>query len=394
MIIFIANILQLITAEIIADTRTKSNKGYPLKIRAYCSKVQKHRYIALKRYQLPKKLKIDNFVLERNILLQKEVEYCNKMGFDLETSVETIKTGVEDKVNVSLFKYTELTIKEREERGMSKTAYEDVLREFKNFSRDVPINAVDYNWVKSFITHKKKMGTGEGGVSYYIRTASAMFNEAVRQGAVDSNPFKGHKIKRTRTTVLELPNWDDIRKLQDYEPKTSTMSNRANMKRAADLFLFQIHIGGHYVSDVGNLNPKNNRIRFQRFKNRSKEGGGMLVDNNLSEYAKSFINKYGLDWIPSPENKYRFTNFRKNYNRTLGRISKHLDIEPKLETSMPRYLFRTAGGESRASEFAIYQLMGHKPPGISYGYQNRLPNDILDEEHQRILDYIFLSRSL
>lgn len=379
----------MITAEIIVDTRTKGAKGYPLKVRVYCSNIQKHRYIALKMYQKGKKLMLTPQVSERSQELIEQVEYCNSLGLDLENAITAIKKGGKKQAK-GLLQTIDISIKERKDRGMSTSALKAIKREFENYiGQDIPMTVVDYMWVRDFITYKKKMGTGEGGISYYIRTASTLFNEFQRD---KENPFKGHRIKRKRTTVLKLPTWEHIRLLDSFEPQGRNSANNRNTLKKVHLFKFQIHIGGHYISDLHQIEVKNERIVFQRFKNRSKEGGGELIDNQLTDYAKWFIGEYGLDWFPETELQRRY--FRNNYNKTLQRVSNQLGIEPKLESSTPRYLFRTAGGECRAFEFAVNQLMGHKPPRekeISYGYQRRLPNRLIDEEHNRILEHIFHS---
>lgn len=380
----------MIEAEIILDTRKKSKNGYPLKIRIYDTKLQKHRYIALKKYRTVKKLRVDPYIAKRERILQKEVEYCNDNGFGLDAARELIKNGIPKKRTMMLFDYIDMMIKEKRDRGLSTSATETFKAQMQNFTGDIPLKQIDYNWVSGYITYKKKSGTGDGGVSHYIRTGSGLFNEAILRGYVESNPFKGHRVKRKRTKPLVLPEISDIRKLVDY-PGHGNKNQRYSTKKTADTFLFQIHIGGHYFSELANLEEDkltSGRIVFQRFKNRSKEGGGEVVDNMMSDFAKSYIDKYGI-WINTPQSEIRLKQLRDNYNKSLERISKKLGIEPKLNSSMPRYIFRSAGGQSRASEFAIHQLMGHKPQGVSFGYQEKLPHEILDREHQRILDWIF-----
>lgn len=49
----------MIKADIILDTRAKSKKGYPVKIRVYDDIEKAHKYIALKIYQESTELKFD-----------------------------------------------------------------------------------------------------------------------------------------------------------------------------------------------------------------------------------------------------------------------------------------------------------------------------------------------
>ncbi|MEM6815312.1 MAG: phage integrase SAM-like domain-containing protein [Bacteroidota bacterium] len=379
----------MIEAEIILDTRSKAKSGYPLKIRVYSTKEKKHKYVALKKYRTTKKLKVDDYVSSRGKILQKEVDYCNSKGFGLERSQRLIKEGLPKSLTgVSLLEHIEGVIKERRDRGMSIRSFEAFKKEMSNYSNDVQLNEVDYNWVRGYITHKKKSGTGEGGISHYIRTASGIYNEAIRRGLVNSNPFIGHRVKRKRTKPLELPQLESIRKLATFEGYGNKIQ-RANLRKVARTFLFQIHIGGHYISDLANLREKNikkGRIRFQRYKNRSHEQGGEVVDNMLTDFAKKYLEDYGL-WFKHPKDS-GYKNALDGYNTTLRRISKKLNIEPHLNSSMPRYLFKTASEECRARRSVAKKLMGHANEYVDEGYIGRLSYELLDEEHSRILKFI------
>lgn len=379
----------MIKAEIILDTRTKRSEGYPLRIRVYCTKIKKHLYIALKKYQTTKKLRLDPFIAQRQELLHKEVEYCNLNRFDLTRSRDLIKDGLPLPKGQSIFNYLDEVIQEREDRGMSKDSFIRLKKELSYYTKDIGLKEIDYNWVSNFITYKKKSGTGEGGISHYIRTASTVFNEAIRRGYVDKNPFTGHRIKRKRTTPLVLPTFDEVRLLANFEGY-GNKTQKANLKKVADTFILQIHLGGHYISDLGQLsehNIKNGRVKFQRFKNRSKEGGGEVVDNMLTDYALEYFAKYGF-WIKNPSSS-GFKNFRDGYNTTLRRIAKKLEIDSGLRSGMPRYIFKTASEECRARRSVTKKLMGHANEEVDEGYIGRLSYELIDEEHNRILSSLF-----
>lgn len=379
----------MVEARIIIDTRRKTDKGYPLKIRVYEKGGKTHRYISLGQYQARKQLEFDNFVFNKSKELAADLNHINRSGMTLARAVAYLKKGSEKEIaGESLFQVLREAIQKRVDSGSATQAFEAIFREIKNYTKDIPLDQVDWRWVSEFITFKRRSGTGEGGISYYVRTASTVWNEAYKMGLVKENPWRGHGIKRQRTSILELPTWEEIRKVKNYYPTNITQSNLENTLKMRDLFIFQILIGGHYISDVATLEVRKERFHFRRYKNRSKEMGGEVVSNMIHREAKIFLEFYGTDWIPHPDETYKFTKFRNNYNATLKRISKNLGIEPKLKSTTPRYLFRTAAGESRADELATMQLMGHKSQSISHGYQRKLPDEFIDGEHQKILEHI------
>ena len=295
--IYCDNIAKMIEAEIILFTRDKTAKGYPVKVRVYDTKVQDHRYVGQKRYQKGKKLKIDSFVTERSKRLEKEVKFCNEMGYGLEKAKETIKNGIpndneaeilvlehrlmalKSKSTKTFIQLIDEDIERRADENKSTDALESLKREINNYSPDALLYEVDFKWVRDFITHKRKTtkskSGGEGGTSYYVRTASTLFNDAVKAKLVAENPFKGHRIKRKRTKKRIVQDFEDIRKLLSYHPeKARNRVNINSMNLRVSLILFQINIGGHYISDVASFkwdNIRKGRLVFQRDKNEIKE---------------------------------------------------------------------------------------------------------------------------
>ena len=117
--------------------------------------------------------------------------------------------------------------------------------------------------------------------------------------------------------------------------------------------------------------------------------------NRLSPFAIEVIERYGtkdedrvFGFIAPPgTDKYR--NQNRYAGKTLQRVSRVLEIEPKLMTKTPRYIFRTIAGELLISDLIIETLQGHKPTSITFKYQKGVSNEVLDKEHSKILATIW-----
>lgn len=410
----------MISAQIILDTRRKSKKGYSIKIRVYDGKL--HKYISLKQYQEAKKLKLTPWLRKRDAQLIDEVEFCNANNLDIIAAIEVIKQGLPDSVDnkilaleqqisqlrksvgIGLIEFFDIIILEKERSGASTLAFERTRNQLNNYllGEDININLLDYEWVQKFIIYKRSQGCGDGGLSYYIRTAGTVFREAKKRKSLNiiiDNPFAGHNISRKRKKDIDGHTFEDLKKLLSYEPNRNTSNiNKEKLIRCVDLFLFQFSIGGQDYADIAALrwsSIQKGRIRFKRFKNRSKSGGGPLIDIKLSDFAKSVIDKYGdketdriFSFIPDPS-RDSYIDSRRQFWKSLQSISKSLDISPSLRTKTPRYVFRTTGGELLIDSYIISKLQGHTLEGVSFGYQGTIPYNVLDKEHEKILAKVF-----
>ncbi|MEM6892507.1 MAG: site-specific integrase [Bacteroidota bacterium] len=402
----------MLQVDIFIDTRRKTKKGFPVKLQIYCTLTKQRKYIHTKTYQNSKTRKTPE-AQEALTKLLTRIEPIKELPLNdalplLKQEGELEILAMEHKLQkhvrfVDFFSFTQALIAEKEVLGMDTNAYKAVMREVKNFEGDKPfsLNDITYSWVNNYILHKTAKGTGKGGISYYLRTLRTIHNEAIRRniGVKDTKPFKG-LITNTRSAEHQSKSWsvDDIRKLMSFKHPNASHKTQSSMKRAIDIFLFQFAIGGHDLVDIANLkwsNIKDGRLKFQRYKNRNKPNGGRWVNNMINEFAQKVIAEHGnrdseriFDFLGNPETK-KYTH--RNFGATLKRISEVLRIQPHLTTKTPRYVFRTIAGGLLINDLVLETLLGHKPTSINRVYQQGLPFEVLDREHQKVLDEIFLS---
>lgn len=412
----------MISAVIILDTRRKSARGYPVKIRVHRSGSKVHKYIKTGIYQWGEKLEMTLDIKKRDILLQDELNFVNENRLNLESAIEVFENGIADNKaieilvlkrklaelqsysSIGFIQFLDVRIAEKKQLKESTRAYEDVRAAVLKFLEqdDIGINVINYEWLSSFIRNKKSAGA-TSGVNSYLRTMRAVYKEAQKRESLNikrDNPFLGLIKIVEKGEVSPDISADDLKALMVYQPQKGVNDLKKDViKRNTDLFLFQFAIGGHDYADIARLqwsNLKNGRIKFKRFKNRNKPGGGSIIDNMLNDFAVSVIEKYGnknskriFSFIPDPVNEYDYGIYRGNIGRSLATISKNIGFETNLKTKTPRYLFRTFAGNLFIDTFVIMQLQGHTPQGVTFGYQRALPYDILDKEHQKILDLVF-----
>ncbi|WP_224483158.1 phage integrase SAM-like domain-containing protein [Robertkochia aurantiaca] len=317
----------------------------------------------------------------------------NKLEKDLE--------NLRSKNSITFSEFANILIYEKEAKGLSSQHLKEAVNQLTKFlsGKSLLINDINYELLNQFILYKKLSGTGEHGISYYLRSMRTIYLEAQRResyGIKSGNPFKG-LIKKGKKKEIPNISPEDLRRIFNYESNSSSLANKRSMKRTARIWLFQFAIGGQDYIDIAHLtwdNISNDRIRFQRYKNKNKPGGGPIIDNRLNRYALDIIKKYGdrssrriFSFIPIDK---RYKHHRQNINRSLKTISAALEFQSELKTKSPRYLFRTYAGNLLINTLVIMQIQGHTPQGITFGYQRRLPNSIIDKELAKINKQIFI----
>jgi hypothetical protein len=405
------------------DTRRATKKGYPVKVRIYDSKSRNTKLMGIGEYQTKKNLVMTSRVTQIMNRYQERIDFCNEHSLSWEESLDVIDKGFETDQDMEIavlearlrkarrlsfvdFRdFTRMFIEEKKSIGRATQAYEDALREVENYvgEQRFGMNDITYEWLNEYRLYKIRTGTKEGGgLSYYLRSLRTLYLEAQRReslGVKRDNPFKG-LIKNVVSQKTQNLQWQigDLRKLLNFSHPNATNASQENMKRVVDLFLFQFAIGGHDFVELANLrweNIKNGRISFQRYKNRNKPNGGPWVDNMLSPFAADVIERLGTSEedrvfaFIAPPGTEKYRNQNRYAGKTLQRVSKVLEIEPKLMTKTPRYIFRTIAGELLISDLIIETLQGHKPTSITFKYQKGVSHSVLDKEHSKILKTIW-----
>lgn len=413
-----------ITASIILDTRRKTAKGFPIKIRLRPKYIHLNEYAEIEQWENdnvnklhPDFRRLHLKLNRRKLQLLDELRYINENNLDVDGAFEVISQGLQSKDleiftlkqrikqlqrsgSVGLLEFFDVRIDEKKQLNENYSVYQNVRKRFDNYlmGNDVDLNEITYEWLNEFVNYKLKNGAKRGGVNSYLKTLRAIYNEAKKRGSLNvkqGNPFIGFiKPAERREVIRLLPS--DFEKIMNFYLAEDT---KPTQRRTIALWLFQLVIGGHDVVDTAVLEwkqIKNGRIRFKRYKNRSKGTGGSWVDNKLLPLALEVIERYGIskkarvfDFIPDPRKDLkRYEQYSNNLTTKLNVISEKIELSTQIKGKSPRYLFRSKAGELLVHDLIVMELMGHKPKDVTFAYQAALPNSIKDEAHERIVNAI------
>ncbi|MFV9549624.1 phage integrase SAM-like domain-containing protein [Algibacter sp. PT7-4] len=403
------------TIKLISTKSKETTNGFPIIVELFVSKNDRPRktigYTHLSFWD-DANITILNTHPHFKFLYPKLLEYkskCFKVNYNNYNKADAIDVlfgkNIEQIKEVDLIEFFDIRISEKKSINQSYKAYDDVKASILKYiypNDDVPINRITYEWLNDYLYFLLKTGCNTGGAMSYLRSFRAVFKEAQRRKSLNvnsGNPFLGimkasessnHEVVYSKNDVLEL--------FKFIPKKSTTKKNRILLERNINVLLFQLYIGGHDLVDISLLtwsNIKNNRVRFKRYKNRNKPQGGPLVDNKIIDEAIEIINKYGtkkndrvFSFIPSPiDMPKQYEYFRRNTNRSLSKISGTLGI-PKLSTKSTRYMFRSFSSELEIYDLTVMKIQGHKPKGITFNYQGKVSNKIIDEALLKVIKFI------
>ena len=412
----------MIKTTILLDTRSRTNKGHPIKIRVY--KDKQYKYIPLKEYSEKKDWQGDNVlkshpeyrtlsnkIRKRASLLVEQEQFCMDNRLSLDDSYNLIKTGLnreleifllekrlkelKNKGGVGILKFIDTRIGEKESLNQSTLAYISAKNIFTTYLRgvDEPLNNINYEWINSFLTHKRADGVSSSSGMAYLSTLRAVYKEAQKReslGVKQDNPFLGVIKSGRRAADIPMLTKEDFNKILAYDGKR---------KIYFVLFVFQFLIGGHDLVDISLLewsNIRNGRLKFRRWKNRSKPAGDTLIDNKLLPMAVKIINEYGtkknkriFGFIPDTKTNYEdYRRFRGLAIKHLQEVGSKIGLSGKIGTKTPRYVFRTTAGNLQIDTLTIMTIQGHTPRGVTFNYQGALPYNVVDKVHERIVNEI------
>ncbi|SMP30309.1 tyrosine-type recombinase/integrase [Chryseobacterium profundimaris] len=307
----------------------------------------------------------------------------------------------------SFFSFAEKLITEmkKEERFGNAKAYQTVLNSIKEFTgnRDLYFEELNYDFLMKyqtgFLSREKKNGKKEyhinsknkitkknslNGLSVYMRTIWAIFNQAIKSGIVDKKlyPFDKYTIKNepTRKRALEM---DDIRKIL-----LINLSEDDKLFHTRNYFMASYLMCGMSFIDMAFLTVedlKNGRVSYRR-KKTSK-----LYDFIISEQLKQILEYYlkgksKADFVfpiikqNKLEKQYKdIADARKKYNVRLKLLAEKCGIASHLTAYVSRHSFATQAVLQNLPLQAVSQMLGHSSLATTQIYLKSLPNNVMDE---------------
>ena len=196
---------------------------------------------------------------------------------------------------------------------------------------------------------KKKDGAAliDSAVFKYHRNLKALLNRAVTFGKIDRNPYEllRGKFKRGDRENLDYLTEDEMKAIETLE-----LPNNEMMRKARDLFVFQMYTGLSYSDaeafDISQYRKSGDT--YVRVAERIKTGVPYV--SQLLPPAIAILEKYDFE-IPQIENHV--------YNRALKAIGVAAGIAVPLHSHLARHTFATWMLRNGAKIENVSRMLGH-----------------------------------
>jgi integrase/recombinase XerD len=340
-------------------------------------------------------IKIDNALLKaKNIIYDLDE---NNSYFTLD---EIVKKYGKDKNTTKFFVYTEEIMKDlKEAKKIGNSAvYQTTLNVVKEFvgNKDFPIASIDEQWLKDFENYKLSKDVSVNGISNYLRTIRAIYNDAIKNKFVDraSYPFgrDGFKIKNSPTKKRAI-SADNMRIIRNLE-----LDFQTPIWHARNYFMFSFFARGMSWVDMAHLKVSDiadGRIHYIRKKTMRKSSKEFNIKINapIQEILNYYSpNKTKEDYVFPIIRRSEFIedsrkdikNGIKSFNKYLKRIADLTGIESNLTSYVSRHSWGTIAKKKGIDINVISGGYGHSDPSVTRTYLD----DIEDEEIDNANDII------
>lgn len=405
------------------DTRRQKDNGtYPVRIRVYDSTTRKARLYTtdfdltekdFNRIFFPelgqrfrkeeKEIQTDLLAIESDY--KEKAESLGIFNFDAFEKSFEIKRG--DLINV--FWHYESLIREMKESNRFGTAltYESSLKSLKSFLKAKrgkepkqlhfqEITAKFLESYESWMTDKEEKTLTTVGI--YLRGLRVIFNKAMDQKVIDKEiyPFgiRKYEIPASSNTKKAFDS-DQLQKLFQAVPKIE------EQEKAKDYWFFSFVCNGMNIKDIVYLKWRNindGQIEFVREKTkRTKKAKQKTIQVPLTDFAKSFIEKYGNsdrsknsyvfpiinDDMSEEEKDQKKRSFTRFINQHLKNLAKDNGLNGDISTYWARHSFATTAVRKKASLEFVSEALGHSDlkttKNYFAGFEDKTKKEILED---------------
>ena len=266
--------------------------------------------------------------------------------------------------------------------------YQSALNSFCLYINKVEIlmEDIDSKMIEGYESYLKQKKLTLNTISFYMRILRAIYNRAVKSGAIaDKKPFSHVFTTMTKTAKRAIP----IQTIQKIAQAHITNKNEA---LARDLFLFSFYTRGMSFVDIAYLKKTDLNNTYLIYK-RKKTGQELkiawrkemqeLVDRNSS---KDGVHLLGI----LDENSEKSLRFQYHYtqciiNTALKRLGKQLNLETNLTMYVARHSWATIARQKNIPLSVICDGMGHNSEKTTQIYLQSVNAEAIDRCNDKLI---------
>lgn len=336
---------------------------------------------------------VKNQKLDELDLLAQSLNIGSVMERKKLTLEEFIQRLKNENKQAKVFDFFDLRIEELQKSGKAGNAfvYTCARNALRNYTDDPELffEDIDYKFLKSFETDLRSRECKNGGISNYMRTIRALYNEAIRRGLADqqSYPFStqfnknGYSIANLKTSFNpRAMSEEDLKKLKNF-----SIGQYPDYAWAYRMFMFSYFEFGINFSDMARL-THNNLHGDSLIYTRKKTGKDYTLP--LHPEAKKIIEYFdGKDYLfpifssfhkTEQQKLNRIMKKRKQFNKIMKEIANILEIKTNLTSYVARHTAATTMKRRGVSEDVISEALGHADVKTTKHYLKKFGSKVLE----------------
>ncbi|MCM8569690.1 site-specific integrase [Gramella jeungdoensis] len=268
-----------------------------------------------------------------------------------------------------------------------------VLSKFKQ--GDLTWGDITPSFLEQFELFMRERGNSDGGIAFRFRQLRALYNDAINKKIISSEnyPFRSYRISKLKPTpdkrALSI---SELRSFRNVD-----LTEHPNLVDAHNYFMFSFYLRGINFHDLMILKWSqimDNKIIYKR----SKTKGRFVVE--LLPPALKILNSYKDS---KPDTEYIFPILLKNnlnpqqianrkhkalrsYNKKLQEIGELANINKRITSYVVRHTYATVMKYKGVSTDIICESLGHSNLNVTKAYLKEFDNEVINNEHRKLLD--------
>lgn len=337
----------------------------------------------------------DNLRADKELWTRIEYNLGRKTGtFTADDLIDELKLFLK---KYSLFNYAEASISTEYKNLRDRTAevYKTAVNNFRKFrnNEDILLDRLDTEIVNEYETWNKIRGICPNTSSFYIRALRAIYNKAVKEGAIEQAfPFKQAYTGVDKTVKRALP-LETIQKICQLD-----LSNEPETEFARDMFILSFMLRGMSFIDMAYLKKSDLKYGYINYK-RQKTGKRLMIEwtqemqRVIAHYGEN-DSQYLLPIIDSctenPRKVYKRVGQRINFN--LKKLAKNMGLKTPLTLYVARHSWASIAKQQGIPINVISEGMGHESEHTTQIYLASLNNLEIDKANAMIINCLNTKR--
>ena len=395
----------MITVKIVLRRKILKDGKSPLVLRVI--KNRKQKLISLKMSCYNSEFKdmqfaksVPNFKRKNYLVLEywkRAIEISDKHQFDNFTLEEFEQEFKGNNSEQDVFNFFLEIINELSVSGKIGNAriYRDTYQSLQRFaaSEILKFTSVTYKFLEKYESFLRSNGNKDSGISIKMRTLRALINKAIKRGLLDTSiyPFSNYNFNRFKTTsVKSALTKEEYKALFNLD-----LSSKPHLVDAMNFFKFSFYCRGINFIDMAKLTSSNledGKLIYTR----SKTQGRFLIKIlpvalEIIQYYSGINGSYLLP-IVNKEDKTPIEIYNRKqkalikYNKDLKKLARLAGVEKNLTSYVARHTYATTMKFLGCSMDMISDSMGHSNLDITKIYLKDFDNEVLDDEHEKLMD--------